>query len=198
MPVYEVGAVEIDGAPRVFVAMEFVRGVDLAAWMRQHPPGDAARRRVALDLIVQAGRGLAAAHDAGLVHRDFKPANVLVGDDGRVRVADFGLARAEHATKSDPGKFPHRRRISCTGSRSAARSMGTPAYMAPEQIAGGRVDARADQYSFCVSAWEVLFGRRPHLDETAVGDGRDVEIPLVCGLCSSAARPRSRATASLR
>ncbi|MBK6920126.1 MAG: serine/threonine protein kinase [Deltaproteobacteria bacterium] len=176
VPVYEVGAVEIDGAPRVFVAMEFVRGVDLAAWMRQHPPGDAARRRVALDLIVQAGRGLAAAHDAGLVHRDFKPANVLVGDDGRVRVADFGLARAEHAVVSDP-VFPTGVESAAQGLTQSGTIMGTPAYMAPEQVAGGRVDARADQYSFCVSAWEVLFGRRPHLDETAVGDGRDVEIP---------------------
>jgi serine/threonine protein kinase len=89
--VHEVGAHE----GRVFVAMEFVEGETLKDWARSHAPGEPDRMRRALELLLHAGRGLAAAHAAGLVHRDVKPGNILVGRDGRVRVADFGLARAD-------------------------------------------------------------------------------------------------------
>src|SRR6185503_20369490 len=93
-----------------------------------------------LDVFLQAGRGLAAAHRAGLVHRDVKPSNVIVGSDGRARVLDFGLAR---------------------GDRDEEPSIvGTPGYMAPEQRRGERVDARADQYAFAVALWVALGGKR--------------------------------------
>ncbi len=121
----------------VFFAMEFVRGQTLRS--AQAAP-DIRPRRV-LELYLAAGTGLAAAHHAAIIHRDFKPENALVGDDGRVRVTDFGLARAAHDVDT--------------------RLAGTPAYMAPEQWKGAPSDARTDQYSFCVALYEALYGRRP-------------------------------------
>src|SRR5262249_33705460 len=113
-----------------------------------------------LALYLAAGRGLSAAHAAGLVHRDFKPDNVLIGSDGRPRVADFGLARelpvaapTAPATIAQPDGTPTR---TLTG-----RVIGTPAYMAPERRRGARTDARADQYAFAVTLWEALTGAHP-------------------------------------
>jgi serine/threonine protein kinase len=127
LAVYDAGTV--DG--RTFVAMERVRGGTLRQWLarRARHPGEI------LDAFDQAGEGLAAAHRAGLVHRDVKPDNMLVGDDGRVRVSDFGLALS--ADIAEPGN----KASSSPGSSVA----GTPAYMAPEQIEGAPTDARADQ-----------------------------------------------------
>lgn len=141
---------------RVFVAMELVRGVSFRSWLADHHAW-----REVLDILLQAGDGLMAAHEAGLVHRDFKPANMLVGDDGRVRVVDFGLARAASelpvdASLPDFGEQTLRSLYTMTG-----EVVGTPAYMAPEQWIGGTVDARADQFSFCVCLYEGLFGERP-------------------------------------
>ena len=131
--VYDVG--EWNG--RVFIAMELVDGIDVRAWLKTP------RRLVEIvDAFREAGRGLAAAHAAGLVHRDFKPENVLVGADGRVRVTDFGLAEPIDTPMSDG--------IS-----------GTPAYMAPEQLRGENVDARTDQFAFCVALYEAVYGERP-------------------------------------
>ncbi|HYV48658.1 MAG TPA: serine/threonine-protein kinase [Myxococcaceae bacterium] len=140
--IYDVGVYE----GRVFIAMEYVRGQTLRAWL------DAAPRdlRAVLSTFIQAGRGLAAAHDQQIVHKDFKPENVMVGDDGRARVLDFGLARAG----GDPG--PPERAVAPERLPS-----GTPAYMAPEQHSSGPVDARADQFAFCVALYEALFGERP-------------------------------------
>jgi eukaryotic-like serine/threonine-protein kinase len=152
--VYEVG--EHDHG--VFVAMELVEGVSLQKWQQQ---GTRTRREL-VDVYLQAGRGVAAAHRAGLVHRDFKPANVLVGEDGRVRVVDFGLAQGPGlvaATTSAAG-----RRLSAPPVSPVTRTgalAGTPAYMAPEQLAGSEADARADQFSFCVALYEALVGCRP-------------------------------------
>src|SRR5262249_5854276 len=125
--VFDVGTFE----GKVFVAMERVNGTNARRWLAAAPRTPAE----ILDVYVGAGRGLAAAHAAGMVHRDFKPDNVLIGDDGRARVTDFGLAfdQAELDAAEASGE---------TTTRPIA---GTPAYMAPEQHAGANVDARSDQ-----------------------------------------------------
>ena len=134
--VFEIGRTE---RGRLFLVMELVAGSTLRDWLA---PSRSWRDIVAT--FVEAGRGLAAAHAAGLVHRDFKPSNVLVSDDGRVRVSDFGLVRS--ATTFD---------------RTA---VGTPPYMSPEQLAGEDVDARSDQFSFCVALARALpASKRRHI-----------------------------------
>jgi predicted Ser/Thr protein kinase len=158
--VYEVG----EARGRIFVAMEFVEGPTLAAW-RAAAPRDAA---AILGVFLQAGEGLHAAHLGGLVHRDFKPGNVIVGDDGRARVLDFGLARAGDSMTD--GKLP-------TSSLSAlavdspltqtGTLLGTPAYMSPEQHAAHPLDARSDQFGFCAALYEALYDQRPYAGDTA-------------------------------
>ncbi|HSN32502.1 MAG TPA: serine/threonine-protein kinase, partial [Ideonella sp.] len=216
--VYDVGRVE-DG---VFLAMELVHGVTGDAWIKQRPGW-----REVLQLFRDAGRGLAAAHKVGLVHRDFKPANLILGSDGRVRVLDFGLARTANAgageareleslgddaatwsgeppssesptrdgsspareaaptaapslstaapslTTTSPPTPPTRdelpreqmtsseRRLLETPLTQVGAIVGTPPYMAPEQHLGGGCDARTDQFSFCVSFYQALYGERP-------------------------------------
>ena len=140
--------------------MEFVEGQTLDAWLRAQPRS----WREVLDVFIAAGRGLAAAHAAGVVHRDFKPQNVMIGRDGSVRVMDFGLARLdEEPVESDPGvargeASPLPLTVTKTGA-----VVGTPAYMAPEQFRREPLDARADQFSFCVALHEALYGQRPAL-----------------------------------
>jgi serine/threonine protein kinase len=147
--------------------MEFVDGVPLTTWQSERA------RSVAeiLDVFVQAGRGLAVAHAAGLVHRDFKPDNVLVGRDGRVRVVDFGLARDDEGPAGEGAAAPAR--AVAPDARGTVRTLtrtgavvGTPAYMAPEQFAGGGADARTDQFAFAVSLFEALWQSRPFSAET--------------------------------
>lgn len=170
--VHDVGVHE--GA--VFVAMEFVRGGTLKEWLAENPVGSRERFETAIGLLVDAGRGLVAAHEAGLVHRDVKPSNILIGDDGRARVADFGIARAldsQPARSESPESAVSGEEVllstddSSAGLTGTGATVGTPAYMAPEQIGGGRVDAAADQFSFCVTAWELLFGVRPFAGKDA-------------------------------
>jgi tetratricopeptide (TPR) repeat protein/predicted Ser/Thr protein kinase len=154
--VYDVGA----AGGCTFIAMEHIRGRTFADWVAASPRS----WREIVAVLVKAGRGLAAAHAAGLIHRDFKPANLLVGDDGRVVVTDFGLARATEGTREEvpeaagSGADPLAASITRTGI-----VQGTPAYMAPEQADGRSADARADQFSFCVTLYEALFGAHPFL-----------------------------------
>ena len=150
VPIYDVGL--HDG--RVFLAMEYVDGEDLASWLRSERPW-----REVVAAFVSAGRGLAAAHRVGIVHRDFKPQNVMVARDGTVKVTDFGLARAE----PDPdghSQIDRSAPLDSTLTRTGAM-LGTPAYMAPEQMRSEVADARSDQFSFCVALFEALYGRRP-------------------------------------
>jgi serine/threonine protein kinase/tetratricopeptide (TPR) repeat protein len=221
--VYEAGTHE----GNVFIAMEFIRGQTLTAWLETTAElPRAQRQREILRQFVAAGRGLEASHRAGLAHRDFKPDNVLVGDDGRVRVVDFGLARAVAEVTPTPdapgrearaGTQPRAGRddipvvtgeltldmgapapvssgsspmgqeptealqapgpvdvtlddvsTSSSGQRKAALRltatgmvMGTPRYMAPEQMRGQTADHRSDQFSFCVSLFHALYGEWP-------------------------------------
>ena len=156
--VYEVGEI----AGQVFIAMEYLQGGTLREWLTQRPREWPA----ILDVFVQAGRGLAAAHAARLVHRDFKPENVIVAEDGRVRVVDFGLVRGDGERDDDgepPGPSGSLADLRITQSGAL---LGTPAYMSPEQHLHRPVDARSDQFSFCVALWEALYGSRPFAGET--------------------------------
>jgi tetratricopeptide (TPR) repeat protein/tRNA A-37 threonylcarbamoyl transferase component Bud32 len=159
---YDVG--EFRG--QVYVAMEFIDGVTLRDW--KPTPGIDPVPQI-LEKFIQAGQGLAAAHAAGLVHRDFKPDNALVGTDGRVRVLDFGLARGLEDAPEPVVERTIDARETMESSHDTLRQpltrtgaiLGTPAYMAPEQHMGLRADARSDQFSFCVALWEKLYGDRP-------------------------------------
>jgi hypothetical protein len=139
----------------VFLAMELVAGMTLRRWLRDDH---------GLDEIVRifraAGEGLAAAHRSGLVHRDFKPENVLVGDDGRVRVTDFGLARPTNWELTGSHRAIGRSWVHSVVTRTGVVA-GTPAYMAPEQFAGEAPDPRSDQFSFCVALYEAIYRERP-------------------------------------
>ncbi|MGE0870722.1 MAG: tetratricopeptide repeat protein [Kofleriaceae bacterium] len=149
-----------------FIAMELVRGETLAAYLARTKPG----WREIVSLFEQAGEGLLAAHIAGVIHRDFKPENVLVELDGerakRLVVTDFGIAQTvaifdDLDTLPQGGVALADDRLTATGA-----AIGTPAYMAPEQLAAKPVDQRADVFAFCVSLWEALFGARPFAGKT--------------------------------
>ncbi|MCH9681203.1 MAG: serine/threonine-protein kinase [Deltaproteobacteria bacterium] len=182
--VYDVGTLE----GQVYIAMEYVDGGTIRDWVKRSPRTPAQ----IIDVFLQAGRGLAAAHAAGLVHRDFKPDNVLIGADGRVRVADFGLARladdSEHSASDSVAERvsePSIGMVSLTQQRltTTGALVGTPAYMAPEQHDGAPADARSDQFAFCVSLYETLFGERPFQGETwaqlvaSIAQSDGIEIP---------------------
>jgi tetratricopeptide (TPR) repeat protein len=153
--VHDVGVYE----DRVFVAMEYVQGTTLAHWLAAAPR----TQREILGAFIAAGRGLAAAHAAGLVHRDFKPENVMVGDDGRVRVGDFGLARPFDTRVA---RFAKPATDTPTDLTSTGVVVGTPLYMAPEQYLGDPADARTDQFSFCVALHGAIYGVRPFAGDT--------------------------------
>ncbi|MCY1009366.1 protein kinase [Nannocystis pusilla] len=145
---------------QVFLAMEFIRGRTLRQHLADH--GGAPCSDI-VALFVAAGQGLAAVHRAGLVHRDFKPDNVMVGDDGRVRVLDFGLVRD---AQSDPSQEAGGRAVFDVDLTTTGCVLGTPAYMAPEQHRGGEADARSDVFSFCASLYEALYGERPFVADS--------------------------------
>ncbi len=153
VPVHEVGS--FDGGR--FVAMELIEGGTLGTW------ADRRGWREILRACIGAGRGLQAAHEAGLIHRDFKPANVLCDADGRARVTDFGLvlARAETETTVDVGDRVDDSEPPSEGLTQTGWAVGTPAYMAPEQSSKAVVDERSDQFSFCVTTWQALCSEHP-------------------------------------
>ncbi len=191
--VYDVGTFE----DRVYIAMEFVEGQTLHEWLDSQP-----RELSEITAIFsQAGHGLAAAHAKDLVHRDFKPDNVIVTRDGRAVVLDFGIAYAigSHAPSVTQDEVPaqrlqehslrhgiHERMTDALATGRGASSvfdaelthagalMGTPAYMAPEQFDGGTTDARTDQFSFCVALWEAIHGQRPFAGDTPMALWRAV------------------------
>jgi hypothetical protein len=140
---------------RVFVAMEFVEGQTLRRWLRAQPRSWAE----IVDVFVAAGHGLSAAHARGLVHRDFKPDNVMIGHDGRARVMDFGLARPP--VELDPHSTAPGSQLADTHEELASVLVGTPAYMAPEQLCGVGATMISDQFAFCVALYEALYGVRP-------------------------------------
>ncbi|HEX5061814.1 MAG TPA: protein kinase, partial [Kofleriaceae bacterium] len=180
LTVYEVGTV----GDRDYIAMELVDGKSLDEWLALGPTQDEI-----WTAVLAAGRGLAAAHEAGVVHRDFKPHNVLRSRGGRVLVTDFGLARgmlaadeaamtpqidldpkitpfentveAKPATPIPTKSSPSRDSVLDSPLTQTGALIGTPAYMAPEQYSGAPPDPRTDQFAFCVTAWQALTGERP-------------------------------------
>lgn len=181
--VHDVGAL----GDQTFIAMELIDGITLKEWLCAAPR----TWRDVVDMLVQAGRGIAAAHAAGLVHRDIKPSNVLVDARGRALVTDFGIARPmrtdreEHITVDDVK--PSSTRTASSSGRSLLDAqltrtgavVGTPAYMAPEQRKG-KSGSLADQYSFCVMAHEALFGARPAQEPSTIdSDERGPSIRTV-------------------
>jgi len=143
VPVYDVGVVD----DQLYIVMEWVRGRTLRAYGKEPR-----RVRDIVAVYRAAGAGLAAAHRAGLIHRDFKPDNAILGDDGRVRVVDFGLARGEVKTRGDVPVTPQR-------GVPVTRGAGTPRYMAPEQLVANQLTPAVDQYAFGAALREALAGR---------------------------------------
>lgn len=180
VPVYDVG--EQDRG--VYIAMELVEGDTLKGWLSTM----ARPWNEVLGVFMHAGRGLAAAHAKGLVHRDFKPENVLIGTDGRPRVLDFGLARPSPVLEADDidevllpnagdtfvdmeiveQSVTYQRRVTLDGEVTTTGLIsGTPAYMAPEQHLGMPATHRSDQFAYCVALWEALYLERPFPGRTA-------------------------------
>ena len=175
---------------RDYIAMELVDGGPLDHWLAFGPP-----EHEVMEALLAAGRGLAAAHAAGLVHRDFKPNNILRNKDGHVLVTDFGLARGLGDDWSSP--------VTATGSLDPDRArdnvlaspltktgalLGTPAYMAPEQFAGAEPDPRTDQFAYCVTAWQALTGARPFHGRT-IDELRQAATAGVGGVVAQLGKP---------
>lgn len=174
--VYDVG----DSDGQAYLAMEMVEGGDLKTWITEHRGPDAQDARPlseVLDLLLQSGRGLAVAHEAGVVHGDFKPANVLIDARGRAKVSDFGIARLAEVVAEPRGRAADSHaeaRLSATGpagsmddvahtfTTSQGRPIvGTPAYMAPEQFGGIAADVASDVYAFCATLYHAVYGVLP-------------------------------------
>ena len=175
--VFDVGTFE-EG---VYIAMEYVKGKTLRAWLSATTP----TQKEIIHVLSNAGKGLQAAHEEGIVHRDFKPDNVLVGDKGQVKVVDFGLARAsefedavtaheEVTSLLDPTVGE---KLLSTPITKAGARIGTTVYMAPEHFLSQELDEKTDQFSFCVTFFEALYGRRPFPENSAL----DFEQHIISG-----------------
>ncbi|MEP6865615.1 MAG: protein kinase [Deltaproteobacteria bacterium] len=215
--VYDVGTTSTPGAgpgvstpgsngEDVYIAMEFVEGDTLTTWLKRWPR----TWREILEVFHQAARGLMAAHSVGLLHRDFKPDNVLVGGDGRVRVTDFGLARSLFGI-DDSGRGPTAAadllKARADGSpllvdlTATGTVLGTPRYMPPEQLLGPNIDARSDQFSFCVALYEALYGTHPLPGGTSVAmleEGKEASPPPDARLPATISRAVMRGLAKER
>ncbi|MEO6775973.1 MAG: serine/threonine-protein kinase [Kofleriaceae bacterium] len=212
--VYDVGTTSAPGAgpgtngEDVYIAMEFIEGDTLTTWLKRWPR----TWREILEVFRQAARGLIAAHSVGLLHRDFKPDNVLVGGDGRVRVTDFGLARSLFGI-DDSGRgptaaadlmaaLPHADGSPLLVDLTATGTvLGTPRYMPPEQLMGPNIDARSDQFSFCVALYEALYGMHPLLGSTSVAmleEGKEAQPPPDARLPTAISRAVMRGLAKDR
>jgi tetratricopeptide (TPR) repeat protein/tRNA A-37 threonylcarbamoyl transferase component Bud32 len=176
--VYEAGTV--DG--EVFFAMEFVDGMDLRKWCDERHRG----WREVLRVLIDAGRGLEAAHAADMVHRDFKPQNVLLTKDGVAKVGDFGLARtadSDRGETNDEYEVVEHDTSQLHSLTQTGAVVGTPAYMSKEQFDGRPPSPKGDQFSFCVTAYEVLYGERPFQSSSLVAlmeevsEGRVQPVP---------------------
>jgi tetratricopeptide (TPR) repeat protein len=153
--VYEVGTLE----GRVFLVMEYVDGETLTMWLAR----EQRRWREVVAIMLAAGRGLEAAHRAGIIHRDFKPENIMIGRDGRVRVMDFGLAGQLREPAIAGGPRGQLDIDSIEEQHSVFGNLiGTPGYMAPEQIRLQPIDERADQFAYCTTFYQALYGARPY------------------------------------
>ena len=185
--IHDVG--EVDG--QVYLAMELIEGTTLAGWSRARP------RTVdeVVAVLVRAGAGLVAAHAAGVIHRDFKPENVLVAPSDaarptRVAVTDFGVARAAAGAEArGAGGRGGDVELTATGV-----AIGTPAYMAPEQLDGGEVDARVDVFAFGVTLWEAIYGARPFVATTV----RGLRAAIARGATPAGSSSRGRVPRSVR
>ncbi|MBL4685124.1 MAG: protein kinase [Nannocystaceae bacterium] len=197
--VYEVATADVvERGEVLFVAMEFADGETLSDWWSRVTPS----WREIVSVVSAAGQGLADAHAVGLIHRDFKPANVLVAADGRARVVDFGLAKL---SESNAGEVPPPVGLlretdgapvvleAGTGPLTEHGTvLGTPAYMAPEQLDGQMGDERSDQYALCVTLYEGLYGTRPFAStgETPLSSAEQKQSMLLTPLTPVARRRR--------
>ena len=170
--VYEVG----EASGKLFIAMELLEGMTLRAWLKDEQRSE----NDILEVMAQAGQGLQAAHDAGIVHRDLKPDNIYIGDDGRVRVMDFGLAGIVDGTWGDSTETwsPKSSSLTDSSTRMTTGVFGTPRYMAPEQVKGQPASALSDQFSLCVTLYESIVGRPPFEGD----DIYDISVAVKRGL----------------
>ena len=200
---------DVDTTPdgRIYMAMEFVRGRTITQWLSAVKPG----WREILEVFAEAAQGVAAAHAANITHRDFKPANVLIGEDGRVKVLDFGLAKSDSgniSTDSDDNRSESAgigedimQVVQSTGDMKltmAGRIVGTPAYMSPEQRRGRPTGPPTDQFSFAVSLYEALYGKLPFRSDSHSRDaarGRIIDPPADTEVPSWVFRALKRALA---
>ena len=169
-------------AEGVYIAMEYVKGKTLRKWLKDEQPHPTEIIRT----LIKAGQGLHAAHSEGIVHRDFKPDNVIIGDRGQVKVLDFGLARTagrEDSAVSRPESTPAE--DSTSGEKLLSKPLtkvgaiiGTAVYMAPEHFEFRELDEKTDQFSFCVTLFEALYGKRPFFGRTS----EELEKNITSGL----------------